>query len=103
MSWRDNAACRGRPTAWWFAPVDSPEARLAFAYCDVCPVRDDCQADAYANNDSGIRGGRHVPQRSWLPTSVCVQCELEFVGQRMYCSSNCRKKASRYRMSGRVA
>jgi hypothetical protein len=44
--WLAQAACRGRPTAWWFSPAGSLEQAMALALCKQCPVRADCLQDA---------------------------------------------------------
>jgi hypothetical protein len=59
------AACRGRPTAWWYPRQgDAFAGRFAKAVCRGCPVRGECLADAIAVEADGfvfgIRGG---PQR----------------------------------------
>lgn len=56
--WRDHAACKGKPTHWWFPPPGNNPATSAVArsICAACPVKEPCRADAVANNDQGIRG-----------------------------------------------
>lgn len=59
--WRDDAACQGFPTGWWYPESRQYEGR-AKQICAVCPVRDECLADALDHPEwhvvqSGIRGG----------------------------------------------
>jgi len=39
--WRQQAACRGKPTWWWY-PTRDEHATAAIAICRTCPVRSDC-------------------------------------------------------------
>jgi WhiB family redox-sensing transcriptional regulator len=62
VGWLSLAACRGRPTEWWFPERGDLLARaVAVAICRRCPVRADCLADALALGDvgegAGIRAG----------------------------------------------
>lgn len=46
MSWRDDAACLGEPTEWWYPDNgDRPDSRAVYL-CSVCPVADDCDTEA---------------------------------------------------------
>jgi hypothetical protein len=62
-SWRDLAACRGKPTVWWYpdAPITGEAIfalREAKALCAECPVAWDCIADAIDQREQfGIWGG----------------------------------------------
>ena len=46
LSWLDEAACRGKPTQWWFAGdgrnLNTKTAKRALEICAACPVRDAC-------------------------------------------------------------
>lgn len=54
-AWRELAACRGKPTRWWF-PTDALDAVRAEAVCATCPVTDDCLR-AGINEPFGVWGG----------------------------------------------
>lgn len=59
-SWRDDAACRERPSAWFTDPADETEVTEALATCTNCPVRADCLTTALSHpaiGDTGILGG----------------------------------------------
>lgn len=57
MSWRDEAACKGKPTEWWF-PNQGETASLALAICKRCPVADECREYAdTAGERYGVWGG----------------------------------------------
>ena len=56
MSWRDEAACRGRDDLNWFGEVTYQTGRL----CWNCPVRPECLFEALQREDKcdpGIWGG----------------------------------------------
>lgn len=114
--WTHSAACRNRPTAWWYSDTPAHQ-RKALAVCGVCPVKDECLKAAYEQNEDGIWGGTLAIDRGrkrWetgnhagtaiLETLVCQQCKTVFkkeVGtpgrQRLYCTRSCGKQASRLR------
>ena len=55
--WRELAACRGHPTAWWFALGSDPEARAkARAICNSCTVRAECLEYALSCEGTGVHG-----------------------------------------------
>jgi WhiB family redox-sensing transcriptional regulator len=61
MTWRNQAACRGMPTKWWFPerPPTGPmiaDMRKAKAICADCPVRLPCMEDG-RDELYGIWGG----------------------------------------------
>ena len=70
-SWRRWAACKGRPVSWWFpARGDTMLARAAVKVCEGCGVREQCLAEAMAEESgasatdvTGIRGGLLPAQR----------------------------------------
>jgi Transcription factor WhiB len=68
--WWLQAACRGRPTSWWFpAKGDSFAFAVAKSICRGCPVKAACLADALEQEadlgfPSGIRGGVTAQQRA---------------------------------------
>lgn len=45
-AWQRHAACNTAPTAVEFFPKSRRTPTDAYAYCDSCPVRPDCLADA---------------------------------------------------------
>lgn len=79
QSWRDAAACQGKPTEWWFPPEgptgartphaerrrnESAEVTEARAICATCPVRPACLEYALSTNQKhGIFGGKDQAQR----------------------------------------
>lgn len=74
-SWVERAACRGKPTAWWFPePGGRFDAQVARLICGRCPVAAEClqQAlleEAETGPKAGIRGGLTVMQRRALRRS----------------------------------
>lgn len=54
-TWRDQAACAGHPTRWWF-PDSEPSAKVR-AICEACPVREPCAAYALEYEQWGFWGG----------------------------------------------
>lgn len=59
--WRDDAACQGFPTGWWYPESRQYEGR-AKQICAACPVQAECLDDALNHPDFhvaqyGIRGG----------------------------------------------
>lgn len=67
MSWRHDAACRGEPTAIFFAERGRRDMALkAKAICRDCPVRWDCLNFALSFPDTdlpGIYGGTTEAER----------------------------------------
>jgi WhiB family redox-sensing transcriptional regulator len=55
-SWLEHAACRGRPTSWWYAG-DELSVGVALSICRRCPVRSECLDDALTHETSGYRFG----------------------------------------------
>lgn len=58
MTWREQAACRGKPTGWWFPPAqmtvtDWADYQRAREICASCPVRSECLT--YALGDQATR------------------------------------------------
>ena len=71
MSWIDDAACRDRPTWWWFpGRGHTLEVEVALSICRTCPVRRQCLADALdleaPGERFGIVGGLTPDQRAQL-------------------------------------
>jgi WhiB family redox-sensing transcriptional regulator len=64
--WWRYAACRGVDVNVFYpsAPARQVDIRKATAYCDDCPVVDECLAEAVLFDDrDGIWGGKTPPQR----------------------------------------
>ena len=70
MNWWEQAACRGRPTAWWYPERgDVFVGEVARAVCARCPVRRECLDDALESEAGhgyqfGIRGGKSAVARA---------------------------------------
>lgn len=74
--WRESAACRDKPTSWWFPTAKQFAARQkeverARAICEECPVQIDCllwvmQFDQHQM--SGIWAGTTQRQRVEIQT-----------------------------------
>lgn len=71
MTWRESAACRGRPTRHYFPTTGGHDAntRAAIDLCwTECPVRPECLTEALNHPDgaryvAGIWGGFTLDQR----------------------------------------
>lgn len=96
MTWSEHAACKGR-TALFFPVGEDPESyKPALAICAVCPVRDECLADALAKGEmDGVRGEMTPADRRQLhrgATRACVECGDRFLlagAPRRVCSDAC--------------
>lgn len=64
MSWRDEAACRGRDPVMFLERRYIPEAK---AICATCEVREPCLAEANRLNHEGVRGGLSEKERGYRP------------------------------------
>jgi hypothetical protein len=70
VSWLEQAACRGKPTGWWFpARGDAFTTAVAKSICARCPVRCACLAAALGEEveggvSVGIRGGVSAQSRA---------------------------------------
>jgi WhiB family transcriptional regulator, redox-sensing transcriptional regulator len=68
--WMAEAACRGKPLAWFITPDDQPEPwqpdPRALALCDRCPVRQACLDRALEDGEVGTWGGTTSHQRRQL-------------------------------------
>lgn len=60
MSWREQAACKGRPVEPFFQ--NSPP-RWVRALCDGCPVAAPCLLDAIDTDAEGYRAGTSTTDR----------------------------------------
>jgi hypothetical protein len=113
MSWREQAACRGMDPAEAiriFFPARGESNAEARSYCDRCPVRQECLADALAyslQNDLGVRGGKSERQRRriraaqtaacGLPDRQCQHCGETFTPHhrvQRYCTNVCASRSS---------
>lgn len=66
VTWRNDAACVGTPTDWFFPPrgaVRMTETRQAIATCFACPVRLECLIENIGESD-GIYGGFAASRRA---------------------------------------
>jgi len=76
--WRKEALCAQADPERWF-PDKGGNPRPAQAICAICPVREECLADALANNETyGIWGGKTARQRQ------------ELAGRRHVSATHCR-------------
>jgi WhiB family redox-sensing transcriptional regulator len=60
--WQQHAACRGVGSSTFFRSGRTA-ARLAMAFCQVCPVADECHAAALDAGEVGVWGGTTTQQR----------------------------------------
>ena len=102
VSWRDRAACIGKPIDWFFPHGKNAPAQKAraLALCSKCPVSAECLADAQSSCDGGIRGGVSLtPKHSTdeLEPKRCAMCMAAFMGsyRAKFCSDDCRNDARR--------
>lgn len=65
-AWRADAACKGKPTEWWFPETNhrwSADAARARKICGTCPVAEPCQAYAIRNGMRGIWGQTYTERK----------------------------------------
>lgn len=100
VSWRDDAACAGKPTAWFFGA----DVSRGLEVCRGCPVRAECAAEGEEHQAVGVWGGsnRALPRyfAAQLPRR-CPGCGQMFAGhegRRVYCSDSCRTEARTHTM-----
>lgn len=62
MSWRDQAACKGHPTDWWY-PEQGESSSRARQICATCPVRRACGDYATSNETNGVWAGVQLDPR----------------------------------------
>lgn len=58
-AWMAQAACKGKPTSWWYPDSSqymSEDAQRARRICAGCPVIDDCRAFAERHSELGTWG-----------------------------------------------
>lgn len=66
QSWRADAACKGKPTEWWFPEFNqrtTADLREAQRICASCPAQDPCRAYAERLNLVGVWGATHAASR----------------------------------------
>lgn len=67
--WFALAACRGKPSEFWFPPPDTPAMsqyyNIGRLFCDRCPVWDDC-LDYGKDEPIGMWGGLIPKERAFL-------------------------------------
>ena len=69
-AWRDDALCRNHPLLTFFPEVGQ-RAKPALEICGLCPVRNECLADALECGDEhGIRGGMTAGARRVHRTNI---------------------------------
>lgn len=75
--WADRAACRGVDTNVFYPPSDNhaEQVKQAKAFCDRCPVKEECKTDALRRSDRhGIWGGTTHYERQQAPDKICTGC-----------------------------
>lgn len=71
MSWRESAACKGKPSDWWFPdwPVRREQRstiNAAVAICHQCSVQEECLNYSLEWEQAGIWGGMVERRRAAL-------------------------------------
>lgn len=113
-NWRSIAACKGKPTSWWYPEKghSADTAKLARSICRTCPVINECYQFAIDYTEQGIWGDSGTKERqryralgNGQKRLVCQYCRFEFKrpaiekGTRLYCSTKCSKRAANNRES----
>jgi Transcription factor WhiB len=63
-NWRDDAACKGLPSVWWFPEVREPDGfSEAIKICKGCPVIQECLYYGLQREQYGIYGGTTETER----------------------------------------
>lgn len=76
MTWRSQAACRSKPTSWWFAYPKTWEHDQAEAICHGCPVATECAAEGRRRVEWGRWGNYvHLIENGRRPRLVEFRCE----------------------------
>lgn len=113
--WRNDSACRGYPTGWWYPERGhgKDEAKKARAICQHCPVQEACLDHALSRMEDGIWGNTSTKQRQAIRRAgmaekrlICQECRNVFTrpaldsrGMRPYCSRACYRRAANRRAS----
>ena len=100
QEWRQQAACHGLPTAWWFTERgDHETVNHAKAICRQCPVQTECfNYGVTLPGRLGMFGGQSIYNASRLghPTvRICEHCGDPYSNRAntaRYCTDICRKK-----------
>lgn len=111
-SWQDRAACKGKPTEWWFPDAERGDSGVyarGREVCVNCPVRGDCLQWAVDNHQrDGMWGGlspnerraKNLPVKPVATAPVrCSVCDRVFTARnhalhnRLYCSDVCARAA----------
>jgi WhiB family redox-sensing transcriptional regulator len=67
FSWQDDAACKGKPAAWFFDDHGTyRQLDQARALCARCPVAQACLAHAFEHGEVGLWGGTTTDERAFL-------------------------------------
>ena len=72
--WISQAACKGKPSDWWYPEYPFTKSRRVRAakakeICGTCPVADQCLEYALKWELDGIWGGKSVDERNRLRRS----------------------------------
>lgn len=118
-SWKEHAACRGKPRDWWHPREAGSGAHhaygLARAVCMACPVRLDCLAYAIEMEShvraerQGMWGGTTPAERhryaEWLRGwDRCGHCDARYRGRwGAWCGDECAVEGRRVLREGRNA
>ncbi len=68
MTW-DEAACRGKPTEWWFPEPGGWARAPALGLCRACPIRSECLEWALEHHEAGVWGGTSKRERERIRTA----------------------------------
>ena len=110
--WRNDAACRGYPTTWWYPQRGNRIAttKQAHEICTRCPVTEQCLQSAIIRFEEGIWGGVNIRERRSIRNQkqlrkrlVCQHCRQIFErptksGVYHYCSRSCKNAAHSIRV-----
>jgi WhiB family redox-sensing transcriptional regulator len=80
QSWREAAACEGKPFRWFFPEVESPvsmNVRHARQVCASCPVKAECLAFALNTGGPGIYAGTTRRMRRALPEVAALLVQVQ--------------------------
>jgi hypothetical protein len=78
MSWQEQAACRGKPTDWWFPNIAGKQRSKvrvrpeAMALCAACPVASECETAG--KGWVGIWGGKINTMAGYAPRESVNKC-----------------------------
>jgi WhiB family transcriptional regulator, redox-sensing transcriptional regulator len=73
VKWWQRAACADADTSLFYdgddAKKENPKRQLAKAFCEMCPVRQECLEEAIQVKEKGIWGGMTTKERRRLVAS----------------------------------